>query len=86
MRTFPLSLHDAIGVAVFVALLALLAWTAGPAPEPLLPEVVLDTLYAPEPHCRHAGQYGLGNHQKDSVAVLLVCKRKPLYPRTETDG
>jgi len=56
---------------------ALMAWTISlaltPAPEPEPPTVVVDTLYSLEPNCRRAGRYDLGNRQRDSVAVMLVC-------------
>lgn len=42
-------------------------------PEP--PTVVLPPIVVSGPRCRHAGAYGLGNRQKDSTAVLLICKK-----------
>lgn len=57
-----------------------------PAPRQI-PEVVIPPIRAAEPRCRDAGMWNLGNHQKDSVAVLQVCKRlRPYYlPQNKAD-
>ena len=66
---------DLIGLCLVSALMA---WTISlaltPAPEPEPPTVVVDTLYSLEPNCRRAGRYDLGNSQRDSVAIMLVCQ------------
>lgn len=67
------ALRDALGVGLMIALAgALVYMETRPPPEP--PTVTLEPLEVTEPWCRHADRLRLGNHQSDSVAVLLVCR------------
>ena len=79
-------LRDAIGLLLLGALLLTLSGVYR-ATEPPLPEVVVDTIYARPAPCRQSGQpVPLGNHQKDSTMVILICKKRfaaPTSPMTE---
>lgn len=86
----PVKTSHALALGIFVGwLFCILLWGyAERVPPPRqIPEVVLPPIRAAEPRCRDAGMWNLGNHQKDSVAVLQVCKRlRPYYlPQNEAD-
>ena len=76
-------IFDFVGLCFVIALFSMTTYLAvgswvDHTPEPEPPTVVVDTLYTLEPNCRRAGRYPLGNAQRDSVAVMLVClERQP---------
>ena len=85
--------RDAFGLILLGFLLLLLAgsswvrvWDRALEGTPP-PEVVVDTIYARPAPCRQSGQpVPLGNHQKDSTMVILICKKRfaaPTSPTTE---